>query len=616
MSLVEPADSPPWESPQWQEAVSQNPGLAPFFDNLESFVELPEGVEKLRELVLDLAVRGQLSERDEADGLASELVDAMLAHKEANPPPGRQGRGKSRDEGGEPLPYEIPGSWIETRIGDVLHVIRGSSPRPKGDPRYFATERTQYHWIKISDIRKHSRDGLLLDTDEFLTEAGKDKSVMLPKGTLVLTNSATIGVPIVLGMGGGCIHDGYLAFPSFPHDYLDQQYLLVVLKTLKKYAVRQARGLAQLNLNTGIVRAFPFGVPPLAEQRRIVSKVEGLMSLCDTLEDQRRARESVRERASRSVLASLPTAPPATNTSSHRKLGIPTATKNLTSAWQRLSDHFEVLLDQPKTLTHLRQSILQLAVQGKLVPQDPNDEPAGELLERIKSERERRVKAKKIKKPKPTEQLNNERLSSIPESWVWVRFGELAESMNNGLYKPSRFYSTDGTACIRMYNIQDGVLDFSRLRRLDLTKEELDQFQVQQADLIVNRVNSRELVGKTAIVNNLAEPMVYEAMNIRVRLVEKEQIPEYLNLLMQTDTVRELFQSDAKQASGQASISQPQVANIAVPLPPKAEQKRIVSKASVLLSQLDELSARLRSRQSATDALLTALIDQILKDTK
>jgi type I restriction enzyme S subunit len=131
-----------------------------------------------------------------------------------------------------------------------------------------------------------------MDTDEFLTEAGMRKSVLLSKGTLVLTNSATIGVPIVLGIEGCCIHDGYLAFPNFPHDLLSQKFFLYLFHTLRKHAERNARGLAQLNLNSDLVRSFPFGLPPLAEQKRIVAKVDELMTLCDRLDAQHTQREN------------------------------------------------------------------------------------------------------------------------------------------------------------------------------------------------------------------------------------------------------------------------------------------------------------------------------------
>ncbi len=287
-------------------------------------------------------------------------------------------------------------------------------------------------------------------------------------------------------------------------------------------------------------------------------------------------------------------------------------TEDLSSAWQRLSDHFEVLYDTPETLAHLRQSILQLAVQGKLVPQDPSDEPASDLIEKIRARKATLVRDKKVRKPKPFAPISDDDLLPLPASWQWIRLGELIESLTNGLYKHSTYYTDDGTACIRMYNIQEGCLDLSKVQRLNLAEDEIRQYRLETNDLIVNRVNSRELVGKTAVINGLAEPFVFEAMNIRVRFLEKDGIPDYANLLFRTDRIRELFQTDAKQASGQASISQPQVANIAVPLPPLAEQKRIVAKVDQLLSQCDELSARLRDRQSATQQLLTATIHHLL----
>jgi type I restriction enzyme S subunit len=158
----------------------------------------------------------------------------------------------------------------------LLTVIRGASPRPKGDPKYFSRDRTAYHWIKIADIRKHSKDRVLYDTDEFLTQAGMEKSVLLPKGSLIVTNSATIGIPVFLGLDGGCIHDGFLAFPHFPTEELSKEFFFVLFQTLQAYAVSRARGMAQLNLNTGLLRGFPLGLPPVAEQHRIVVKVDEL----------------------------------------------------------------------------------------------------------------------------------------------------------------------------------------------------------------------------------------------------------------------------------------------------------------------------------------------------
>lgn len=263
----------------WRESI--------FLQNLPRLTTRPAHIKQLRQTILNLAVRGKLVAQDTNDEPVAGLLKRIQAEKARLV---KEGKIKVQEmlpsiTDGE-IEYNLPTNWEPTRIGDLLTVIRGASPRPKGDPMYFSTKRTPYHWIKISDIRKHSKDRVLYDTDEFLTEAGMEKSVLLPKGTLVMTNSATIGIPIFLGFDGGCIHDGYLAFPYFPDSEISKDFFFVLIQTLQSYAMKMARGMAQLNLNTGLVRSFPLGLPPLAEQHRIVAKVDELMTLCDQLEAQ------------------------------------------------------------------------------------------------------------------------------------------------------------------------------------------------------------------------------------------------------------------------------------------------------------------------------------------
>ena len=258
-----------------------------FLSHLSRFTTRPEQIQQLRQAILNLAVSGRLVPQDPNNEPVSELLKRIQADKARLV---KEGRIKEQElqapvAAGE-IEYELPTNWELTRIGNLLTVIRGASPRPKGDPKYFSVERTSYHWVKISDIRKYSKGRTLCDTDEFLTEAGMRRSVMLPQGTLIVTNSATIGVPIFLGFEGGCIHDGYLAFPYFPISELSSEFFFILFQTLQSYAARKARGMAQLNLNTGLVREFPLGLPPLAEQYRIVAKVDELMALCDRLEAQ------------------------------------------------------------------------------------------------------------------------------------------------------------------------------------------------------------------------------------------------------------------------------------------------------------------------------------------
>ena len=429
MTLVE---SPPWESPQWQEAVSQNPGLAPFFDNLESFVELPEAVEKLREMIYWLAVRGDLKTSSPDDPPASELLEKIREERASL-------IAAKKIRSGKKLPklnvdehsFSIPTNWEWTQFGELGDWGAGATPR-RGESRYYDGDIV---WLKSGELNY----GIVSDSVEKVTQAALDDcSLRLnqPGDVMIAMYGATIGKLAIAGVE--CTtNQAVCACTCF--DGVFNEYLFLLLRAFKKHFIKRSSGAAQPNYSKEKIVRSAAPLPPLAEQRRIVSKVEGLMSLCDTLESQRRARESVRERASRSVLASLTSAPAkAANGGAKVAKG-----ETLQSSWQRLSDHFEVLLDQPSGPEQLRQSILQLAVQGKLVPQDPSDEPANTILENTKDLFTRLVKAKKLKKPaalKPVEAKDEP--YDLPNGWAWCRFGKLlrissgdgltAKNMNEG----------------------------------------------------------------------------------------------------------------------------------------------------------------------------------------
>jgi type I restriction enzyme S subunit len=261
----------------------------------------------------------------------------------------------------------------------------------------------------------------------------------------------------------------------------------------------------------------------------------------------------------------------------------------------------------------LRKAILQLAVQGKLVRQDANDEPAAVLLERIKAEKERLVKEKKIKVAKALLPIKGDEWPyELPKEWKLARLGELVESMTNGIYKPSKYYSDNGIACLRMYNIQRGKINYLNLKRMLLEDDEIERYRLVSGDLLVNRVNSRELVGKAGVINLFEESLIFESKNIRVRFIICEELPEYINILFQTREVREVFEGDAKQTCGQASISQPQVAGIITPLPPLNEQKRIVARVDQLMALCDELEVKIEQSQTDGEKLMEAVVGELI----
>jgi type I restriction enzyme, S subunit len=271
--------------------------------------------------------------------------------------------------------------------------------------------------------------------------------------------------------------------------------------------------------------------------------------------------------------------------------------------------NFALLADASNGVAKLRELILQLAVQGKLVPQDLNEEPARVLLDRIKANKAQLIKSKQIKKSDVLSTVRVDEISfDIPDSWQWVRLGDLAVSMTNGIYKPDTFYSESGVGCLRMYNINNGKINFKNLKRISIDENELTQYRLCEGDLLVNRVNSRELVGKAAVIEKLREDLIFESKNIRVRFTIKEGLPQFINILFRTHAVRAAFEGDAKQTTGQASINQPQVSNIPVPLPPLEEQKRIIAKVDELMRLCDELETRQQARRESRVRLNNATL--------
>jgi type I restriction enzyme S subunit len=196
----------------------------------------------------------------------------------------------------------------------------------------------------------------------------------------------------------------------------------------------------------------------------------------------------------------------------------------------------------------------------------------------------------------------------LPEGWANIPLGEFAHSMANGIYKPSDAYAEDGLPCLRMYNIQEGKIALIDVKRMRLTPEELAKYQLLPDDILLNRVNSRELVGKAAICEEFAEPTVFESKNIRLRLMKSCVVPAYVNMLLQAPEIRQKLSDGSKQTVGMATVSQPLIRNLVLPFPPLVEQKRIVAKVEELLAWVNAA----RERVARVPAILKRFRQSVL----
>jgi len=162
---------------------------------------------------------------------------------------------------------------------------------------------------------------------------------------------------------------------------------------------------------------------------------------------------------------------------------------------------------------------------------------------------------------------------------------------------------------LRMYNIQTGKIDFSGVKRVEVTPSELQQFKLESNDLLINRVNSKELVGKTAIIPQISEDLVYESMNMRAKPYLNHLSADYLNLFMMSEMAQKSISSFAKEAIGQASINQGQVSSIKTALPPFKEQNRIVEKVDKLIDLCEKLKANINKATTTQLNLTDAIVD-------
>ena len=176
----------------------------------------------------------------------------------------------------------------------------------------------------------------------------------------------------------------------------------------------------------------------------------------------------------------------------------------------------------------------------------------------------------------------------IPKTWSWIPFGLIIESIKNGIYKPTSFYNEDGIACLRMYNIENGSIVWKNIKRMNISENEITEYGLNYNDLLVNRVNSRELVGKTAIIPQNLERCVYESKNIRVRLLKKYFDSKLASYWFQFFH-RIYFHKHAQQTVNMASINQKQLSQMPIPLIPILEQHRIVSKIESIFAKIDAI---------------------------
>jgi type I restriction enzyme S subunit len=314
--------------------------------------------------------------------------------------------------------------------------------------------------------------------------------------------------------------------------------------------------------------------------------VDELMALCDRLEVQQQEREQQHTALSRASLARFADAPTPAN--------------------------LQLLFHKSYTISpaDLRKSILTLAVQGKLVAQDPNDEPADCILARLAEERERLVLGKLLPRLKDLNEPKDAPFD-LPESWAWAQLGSISHLIEYG----TSHKSSDNTTHVpvyRMGDIQGGSLSDDNLKYVPPNIEDLPKLFLEPGDVLFNRTNSAELVGKAAIFKGTSKTHTFASYLIRVRVPAAYIDPVFINLSFLAPYFRESqIEPEIVQQCGQANFNGTKLAHTLVPIPPLAEQRRIVAKVEQLMALVDALETQLTASRATAKNLLDALVTEL-----
>lgn len=554
------------------------------------------GIKKLRKLILELAVRGKLVPQDPSDEPASELLKKVKPEKERI---AKEGKFKDFIEDSainKSNHFKLPPSWTWCQLGEISAIARGGSPRPI---KSFITEADDgINWIKIGDSKRGSR--YITSTEQKIKPEGISRSRQVYKGDLILSNSMSFGYPYIMNITG-CIHDGWLVI-RLPETLISKLYLcnLFLAPYVKNAFAHASSGAVVQNLNADKVKALNIPLPPLPEQKRIVAKVDELMALCDQLESQTESSITAHETLVETLLSTL------TNSKN---------SEELSENWARIALHFEILFTTESSIDKLKQTVLQLAVMGKLVPQDDNDEPASVLLEKIAKEKERLVKEGKIKKQKVLPGITEgEKSFELPKGWEWCRLEDIVD-IRSGITKGRKLAGRQLVSIpyLRVANVQRGYLDLLHIKEIEIPKDEVEKYSVLERDLLITEGGDWDKVGRTAIWNSEMLYIGHQNHVFKARIILYEQNEKWLEKYLNSQYARDYFAGSSKQTTNLASINKTQLRGCIVANPPLLEQQRIVTKFNELVELCDQLKGKLINTQATQLNLADGFIRSTIK---
>jgi type I restriction enzyme S subunit len=560
--------------------------------HFERISEAPDAIARLRRFILDLAVRGKLVEQDPEDEPAEELLACLARHQKAS---------LLTSNKKSPFPFELPSGWSHSTLR-VLVESSGSgwSPKALDTPR----EGNEWGILKVSAV----------SWDQFRPEANKQvlpgtqprPQAVIRKGDFLISRANTAELvaravivdsdPVNLMMSDKIVRLELV-------DLCEPKYILINNNHStfsRTYYADRATGVSpsMKNVTRDVILDLPIPLPPLAEQHRIVAKVDELMTLCDQLEAARQQREQGRERLMAATLQRLNQ--PAEDPASFRQ--------DASFALQVLPS----LTTTPAQIKQLRQTILNLAVRGKLVEQDPEDEPAEELLAGVAEEK---VRKSSVRSRKADAIMSDDsadlKLFSLHKGWQWTTLEEYSLDVSTGPFGSMLHqadYIVNGIPVVNPSHMIGGrICPDLKVTISPGMADRLESYKLTAGDIVMAR---RGEVGRAALVTEKEEGWLCGTGSFIVRFIP-ESLRAYVLLFLSADLARSYLLGSAIGAT-MTNLNHGILKKMPIPLPPLAEQHRIVAKVDELMALCDQLEQQLNQADQQRRRLLEAVLAEAL----
>lgn len=458
---------------------------------------MADTIQLMKQRVLDMAIRGDLVEQRPDEGTAIELINKIRENKEQK---------KSKDiqiVSEKQELFEFPDSWELVDLESIIEMVGNKSNQIK-------SKQVQDNGaIPVVSQGKNLIDG-------YSDQVSRTIKITEP---LILFGDHTknvkyIDFDFIIGADGTKTFKSLILIPKFLYYW-----------TMYASSIIEDRG---YNRHYTLLKKVPVTLPPLLEQKRIVSKIEEIFSIID-----------------------------------------------------KIAERKENAL---QTIQLIRQTTLQQAIQGKLVEQNEQDEPASELITRIEEEKHKLIKEKKIKKEKKLPDVSEaEKSFAIPDNWEWVRLGNISSKVHYGY--TSSAVEEGNVKMVRITDIQNGNVNWENVPYCHIENDKIQDYDLMENDIVIARTGGT--VGKSYIIKDIPTQSVFASYLIRVILIEK-QTAEYISKYLESPYYWNQI-SDKSQGTGQPNVNATQLKKLPIPLPPISEQKRITEKVEQIMEICDQM---------------------------